>query len=265
VVGDLRDATHYDTECLAALRAVAEAAGVALSNQVRRQERDDARDAAILALAKLAEHRDPETGAHLERVQCFCRLTCEALAGSSPYARHITRSFVETIVRSSPLHDIGKVGIPDHILLKPGKLTPEEFEIMKRHAKIGGDTIRALIEQGRRQSFLQMGMEIAYHHHEKWNGSGYPEGLAGEAIPLSARILALADVYDALTTRRVYKPPMPHAEAVRIITEGNGTHFDPTVVAAFLQQAGEFERLAIALAEPIATLPTVAQGLSATV
>lgn len=251
------EAQGYDSESLAALHAVAKAAGIALLNQVRRQERDDARDATILALAKLAEHRDPETGAHLERVQCYCRLLCEALAAEEKYASVVTRGFIENIVRSSPLHDIGKVGIPDYILLKPGKLTDEEFEIMKTHSRIGGDTIRALVEQGRRQSFLDMGMEIAYYHHEKWDGSGYPFGLTGEAIPLPARILALADVYDALTSRRVYKASVPHARAREIIIEGSGTHFDPDVVAAFKRQAGEFERLSMALAEPESGRPAV--------
>ncbi|GMV97568.1 MAG: response regulator [Phycisphaerae bacterium] len=250
-----RDGRPHDNESLAALRAVAESAAIAILNQVRRQERDDARDATILALAKLAEHRDPETGAHLERVQCYCRLLAEALARNPRYAGIITRGFISNLVRSSPLHDIGKVGIPDDILLKPGRLTPEEFEIMKRHAAIGGDTIRALIEQGRRQMFLEMGMEIAYYHHEKYDGSGYPKGLSGEAIPLPARILAVADVYDALTSKRVYKPAMPHAQAAAIIREGNGKHFDPDLVAAFLEQEAEFERLATALADALAPSP----------
>jgi putative two-component system response regulator len=223
--------------------------------QIRRQERDDARDATILALAKLAEHRDPETGAHLERVQCYCRLVSESMALRPRYAAVITREFIEAIVRSCPLHDVGKVGIPDRILLKPGKLDPGEFEIMKTHARIGGDTIRALVEQGRRQSFLQMGMEIAYNHHERYDGTGYPQGLAGQAIPLPARILALADVYDALTSRRVYKPPMTHSQASAIILAGRGQHFDPDVVAAFVEQAAEFERLARALAEPAPPMP----------
>lgn len=248
----------FDNDALAALRAVSETAAIAVLNQLRRQERDDARDATILALAKLAEHRDPETGAHLERVQCYCRLLAETLATAPAYADVVTRGYIHSMVQSSPLHDIGKVGIPDDILLKPGRLTPDEFEIMKRHTIIGGDTIRALIEQGRRQQFLQMGMDIAYSHHEKFNGTGYPRGLAGEAIPLPARILAVADVYDALTSKRVYKPAMPHAEAAAIIKADSGKHFDPDLVAAFVQQEAEFERLSIALAEPVPTFPVEA-------
>lgn len=256
-VAEPAEAGRYGPDVLAALKAIAEASGTALLTQVRREERDDARDATILALAKLAEHRDPETGAHLERVQCYCRLLSEAMARTPRYAGTITRAFIDTLVCCCPLHDIGKVGIPDHILLKPGKLDADEFEIMKGHARIGGDTIRALVEQGRRQSFLQMGMEIAYHHHEHYDGTGYPDGLAGEAIPLSARILTLADVYDALTTRRVYKPPVSHAETCAIILAGSGQHFDPDVVAAFAEQAGEFARLAAVLAEAAPAVPLV--------
>jgi putative two-component system response regulator len=151
------------------------------------------------------------------------------------------------MVRSSPLHDIGKVGTPDHILLKPGRLTPEEFEVMKRHSVIGGDAIRDLIAQGRTQPFLQMGMEIAYHHHEKYDGSGYPAGLAGQDIPLPARIMALADVYDALTSRRPYKDPMPHERAAAIIREGRGYHFDPDVVDAFDAREAAFQQMALTL------------------
>ena len=156
----------------------------------------------------------------------------------------IKGDFVETIVRSAPLHDIGKVGVPDHILLKPGRLTPEEFEIIKRHSTVGGDTIRSVIEQGPSQGFLEMGMIIAYHHHEKYDGSGYPAGMAGEAIPLPARIMAVADVYDALTSQRVYKKAMPHEEAAEIIRRDSGSHFDPDVVEAFLAREAEFKALA---------------------
>ena len=245
----------FDADQLALLRTLAEASAIALRNQMRLRERNEARDATILALAKLAEHRDPETGAHLERVQEYCRLLSEHLATNPKYATVISKSFIETIVRSSPLHDIGKVGISDHILLKPGRLTPHEFETMKRHSILGGDTIRNLIQQGRTQDFLQMGMEIAYHHHEKYNGKGYPFGLAGEAIPLSARIVAVADVYDALTSKRVYKEAMPHEQAAAIIREDAGSHFDPDVVAAFCAQEEHFRQLARDLADVLDELP----------
>jgi response regulator RpfG family c-di-GMP phosphodiesterase len=186
-------------------------------------------------LAKLSEYRDPETGAHLLRLKKYASLICQHLGESDKYKSIVTADFTQDLVRSSPLHDIGKVGIPDAILKKPGKLTAEEFEIMKTHAQIGGDTLRTVFEQYPSQGFIKCGMEIAYCHHEKWDGSGYPKGLQGDAIPLSARILALVDVYDALTCRRVYKAPFSPEEAKKIILQGNGNHFDPDVVAAFLQ------------------------------
>ncbi|HOW71372.1 MAG TPA: response regulator [Phycisphaerae bacterium] len=248
-VSEPLDGRPYSTEALAQLRAIGEVVAIALCNQIRLRERNEARDATILALARLAENRDPETGTHLERVQTYCQLLSQVLVRRPEYARVITRSFIETIVRSSPLHDIGKVGIPDEILLKPGRLSPTEFEIMKRHAQIGGDTIRSIINQGRTQDFLQMGMEIAYYHHEKFNGKGYPFGLAGEQIPLSARIVAVADVYDALTSKRVYKPAMPHGEAVAILREEAGSHFAPEVVDAFFSREQEFAQLAVSLAD----------------
>jgi len=239
----------YKVEDLANLRAICEAAAIALRNQIRLQERNEARDATVLAMAKLAEQRDPETGAHLERVQRYCRLLAEALSQEPKYRTVINRSFIENIFRSSPLHDIGKVGIPDHILLKPGRLEPEEFEIMKQHARIGGDTIRSVMEQGYTQDFLEVGMMIAYHHHEKFDGSGYPDGLSGEAIPLCARVMAMADVYDALTSKRVYKEAMPHDKAAGILYKETGTHFDPDVVEAFRQREADFQHLAVQLGD----------------
>ena len=194
----------------------------------------------------------PETGKHLERVQDYCRLLAESLAELPKYRDAITPGFIETLVRSSPLHDIGKVGVPDHILLKPGALSPEEFVIMKRHSNIGGDTIKALFKEGHQQDFLEMAMEIAYHHHEKFDGSGYPDGLRSTDIPLAARILALADVYDALTTVRVYKKAKSHREAYEIILKGGGSHFDPDVVDAFCLREQEFEKLASELADTVA-------------
>jgi response regulator RpfG family c-di-GMP phosphodiesterase len=242
------DSEPYGDEDLANVRAICENASIALCNQIRLAERNEARDAIILAMAKLAEQRDPETGLHLERVRAYCRLLGTALA-RKPGFGEITRAFIESLYRSSPLHDIGKVGIPDNVLLKPGKLTPEEFEIMKRHTMIGGDTIFALIDKGSSQDFLQLAMEIAYHHHEKFNGSGYPFGLAGRDIPLSARIMAVADVYDALTSRRVYKAAFPHEKAVSIIQKDAGTHFDPDIVATFMEIHDQFATLASELAD----------------
>jgi putative two-component system response regulator len=192
-------------------------------------------DVTILAMASLAETRDNETGNHIRRTQHYVRVLALELRKLPRFAASLDDAAVELLFKSAPLHDIGKVGIPDAILLKPGKLTPEEFEVMKTHTTLGRDAIVAaetLLDEP--VSFLEYARKIAYSHQEKWDGSGYPEGLAGERIPLSARLMAVADVYDALISRRVYKPPFPHDKAVEIIREGRGKHFDPDVVDAFL-------------------------------
>lgn len=191
-------------------------------------------EVAIFSLAKLSESRDTETGAHLERMRSYARETVTELAGSPAHADVVTEDFVVGLYLSSPLHDIGKVGIPDYILLKPGKLTPEEFDIMKVHSLIGGDTLKAADEEAGGNSFLAMGRDIAYWHHERWDGKGYPHGLAGTDIPLSARIVSVSDVYDALTSKRPYKEPFSHEQSKAIIVEGRGSQFDPDVVDAFL-------------------------------
>lgn len=200
------------------------------------------RDLTIFALAKLAESRDPETGAHLERMRCYARILADQLRTQGPYTHLVDEQFVDDIYRSSPLHDIGKVGIPDAILLKPGRLTAEEFEVMKRHAVIGAETLEEAARQsGSCGKFLKMAIEIARHHHERFDGSGYPDGLAGQQIPLSARIVALADVYDALTSRRVYKDAFASDTTTSIIEAGAGTHFDPAVVEAFRARLDDFQ------------------------
>jgi response regulator RpfG family c-di-GMP phosphodiesterase len=165
------------------------------------------------------------------------------MAKNPKYASHITPAYIDDIYQSSILHDIGKVGVPDAVLLKPGKLTDEEFEVIKRHTSLGGDAIKAIESQIEGQSFLALGKEIAYNHHEKWDGSGYPEGLAGERIPLSARIIALADVYDALTTRRNYKEAYSHKRSRQIIIDLKETHFDPELVDVFITLEDEFNRI----------------------
>lgn len=254
-------ASSFDSASLTTLQVIVGPATTALENQKRRDERDSARDAIIVALAKLAEHRDPETGVHLERVQIYCRILAERLSCRGPYLELIDQDFIETIVRSSPLHDIGKVGIPDRILLKPGRLTPDEYKIMKKHAMLGGDIIRELINQGQDPGFLRMGMDIAYHHHERYDGKGYPFGLSGEDIPLAARIMSVADVYDALTAKRIYKDPMPHSKARTILVEGHGTQFDPHVLDAFLACEDQFEDVARALADDgVSALLLMSQG-----
>jgi putative two-component system response regulator len=190
--------------------------------------------ATILALAKLAESRDDDTGKHLERVQVLCRILAEDLALLPEYHETIDRNFIDNIYHASPLHDIGKVGIPDHVLLKPGKLDPDEFDLMKRHTIIGAQTLEAVHEKYQGNIFIDMGIAIARSHHERWDGKGYPDGLAGDNIPLCARIMAVADVYDALRSNRCYKQAMPHEKAVTIIREGRGVHFAPDVVDVFL-------------------------------
>jgi PAS domain S-box-containing protein len=203
----------------------------------------NARSATILGLAKLAEYRDEGTGTHLERIREYAKMIAEELAMNPQYGRHITPQYIDDIYQSSILHDIGKVGIPDAILLKPGKLTDQEFDVIKRHTELGGDAIKAIESQIEGRSFLYLGKEIAYHHHEKWDGSGYPGGLRGEDIPLSARIVALADVYDALTTKRFYKPAFTHEKSKEIIIKLKASHFDPRVVDVFLHLEDEFNQI----------------------
>lgn len=203
----------------------------------------EARVATILGLAKLAEYRDEATGAHLERIREYARIITQELSTKREYQGYITPEYIEDIFNSAILHDIGKVGVPDAILLKPGKLTKDEFEVIKTHATLGGDALRDVEAKIEGQSFLTLGKEIAYYHHEKWDGTGYPKGMRGEAIPLSARIVALADVYDALTSKRTYKDAFPHQQAMEIIVKDRGTHFAPDVVDAFVTHAEDFRRI----------------------
>ncbi len=209
---------------------------VELSLRVRNAERIvsiDTRDDAIVAMAKLAESRDSSTGRHVERVRLYSRELAQAMWEMGFYFGQINGTFVELIYRTAALHDLGKVAIPDSILLKPGKLTDIEFNSMKRHTLIGAETLASVVTESNRCKFLQMGREIALSHHERWDGKGYPSNLSGERIPLSARIVSVADVYDALTSARSYKQAYPHDEALRMIIEASGTQFDPLVVEAF--------------------------------
>ncbi|MFH1419823.1 MAG: response regulator [Planctomycetota bacterium] len=214
-----------------------------------RQARDQASDSIMLALAKLAEHRDNDTGLHLDRVTRYCSMLAEDLRKLDKYRDQIDDAFMYNLIRAVPLHDIGKVAIPDHILLHPGKLTAEQMTIMRTHAEIGAGTIESLIERSPGVGFLRMAADIARYHHEWFDGSGYPLRLQGNTIPLSARICALADVYDALTTKRVYKEAISHDKAVAIILEGSGTQFDPMVAEAFSQREKEIAELASTMAD----------------
>jgi putative two-component system response regulator len=214
--------------------------------QERTAEIAATRDVTVFALAKLAESRDPETGEHLDRMSNYSRILAEQLSREGPYTALLTPQKVDEIYSSSALHDIGKVGIPDAVLLKPGRLTQSEFEIMKRHCEIGAQALERAVQHGHGGDFLKTAVDIARYHHERFDGSGYPHGLSGRAIPLSARIVALADVYDALTSARVYKAACDPEAARRIIEEEEGRHFDPAVVAAFRVRYGDFLKLAAA-------------------
>jgi putative two-component system response regulator len=211
----------------------------------RMAENDLTQRVGIRALAHLAETRDPETGNHILRTQAYVNRLALALRHHPRFSARLTERYIDLLTRSAPLHDIGKVGIPDHILLKPGKLSPAEWEIMKTHAKIGSDAIeRAERDIEMPLDFLSAAKEIARWHHEKWDGGGYPDGLAGEAIPVAARLMALADVFDALICARVYKPAFPYEKARDIIAEGRGSHFDPAVCDAFLGAFADFVAIA---------------------
>lgn len=223
-----------------------------LEAEVQRRTREVAaiQDVTILAMASLAETRDNETGNHLRRTQYYIQALAKQLQNHPRFARFLTDETIDLLFKSAPLHDIGKVGIPDRILLKPGNFTPEEFEIMKTHAAMGRDAILAA-EQflGTPNSFLRFAREIAYSHQERWDGEGYPEGLSGDDIPISARLMAVADVYDALISKRVYKNAMLHEQAVALILAERSTHFDPDVVDAFIAVAGEFQAIATRFAD----------------
>jgi len=200
----------------------------------------ETREVAIFAMAKLAESRDPETGAHLERVRSYCRVLAQHLAGLERFHDEITPEYARLIYLTSPLHDIGKVGIPDNVLLKPGRLSDREFDIMKTHTTIGAATLEAALKQFPGVKFLEMGRDIALTHHERYDGTGYPRGLKGDAIPICGRITALADVYDALTSRRVYKAAITHDVARSMILAESGKHFDPAIVEAFTLNEDRF-------------------------
>lgn len=218
-----------------------------LENEVERRTREVVaiQDVTIMAMTSLAETRDTDTGNHILRTQNYVRALANRLQEHPRFAHFLCPKTIELLTKSAPLHDIGKVGIPDRILLKPDRLTAEEFEIMKTHTALGRDAIsQAEHALGMDVPFLKLAKEIAMSHQERWDGSGYPEGLSGDDIPISARLMAVADVYDALISRRVYKDPLPHLEAVEIIRDNGGRHFDPDIVAAFLEIHQVFSEIA---------------------
>ena len=208
-----------------------------------KEEISQAQLATIVAMSKIAESRDDDTGKHIERVQAYCRTLAVKLHTMPEYERIIDDEYIENLSQASPLHDIGKVGIPDAVLCKPGKLTDEEFETMETHTVLGAETLQAVKAQYPNNAFVNMGIEIARSHHEKWNGMGYPDGLSGEEIPLCARIMTVADVYDALRSDRCYKKAFSHEKSRDIIQNDSGTHFDASLANAFLDIEREFDAI----------------------
>ena len=232
----LRDQNHY------------------LESEVERRVQEVAalQDVTIHAMASLAETRDSETGNHIRRTSHYLKALAEQLRHLPRFRDFLTDKTIELLFKTAPLHDIGKVGIPDHILLKPGRFEPHEMDIMKTHTTLGRDAILAAErELGIEVDFLKYAKEIAYSHHEKWDGTGYPQGLAGEQIPISARLMALADVYDALISCRIYKDGMRHEDAVSIIAQGRGTHFDADIVDAFLRIQDQFQAISSRYADGV--------------
>ena len=228
-----------------------------LEQEVARRTREVVaiQDATIFALASLAETRDSDTGNHIRRTQHYVKALADKIKSHPRFDAGLDDACIAMLFKSAPLHDIGKVGIPDHILLKPGRLEPHEFTIMKGHAALG----RAVIERAERTlgmdvKFLSCAKEITQSHHEKWDGSGYPDGIIGKDIPLSARLMAVADVYDALISRRVYKDAVPHDKAVETITAGKGSHFDPDIIDAFFAIRDEFRSIAARYTDPDANI-----------
>ena len=232
----LRDQNHY------------------LESEVERRVQEVAalQDVTIHAMASLAETRDSETGNHIRRTSHYLKALAEQVRHLPRFRDFLTDKTIELLFKTAPLHDIGKVGIPDHILLKPGRFEPHEMAIMKTHTTLGRDAILAAErELGIEVDFLKYAKEIAYSHHEKWDGTGYPQGLAGEQIPISARLMALADVYDALISCRIYKDGMRHEDAVQIIAQGRGTHFDADIVDAFVRIQDQFQAISSRYADGV--------------
>ena len=238
----VRVKTHL---CLRELQAELSSHNAQLEQRVAEQVKaiSASQMATIFALAKLAEARDDDTGKHVERVRTFGKMLAEQMREMGLHAAHLTTAFIENLYRTAALHDVGKVGIPDAILLKPGKLTAEELVEMKKHCAIGAGTLATVLKRHPDNQFLRMGVDVARSHHEKWDGSGYPDNLMGAAIPLAARIVALADFYDALTSNRCYRPALSHADTFRMIQESSGTHFDPDVVTAFNTLNSQFRHI----------------------
>jgi response regulator RpfG family c-di-GMP phosphodiesterase len=242
-VTEKHDGEPFSAEEIECIRSIADSAAIALHNQRSRARLERSVQVLLKTVGRLGEYRDEETAVHLERVQDYVRVLARELARTEKYRDVITEKFIDELYHAAPLHDIGKVGVPDDILTKHGPLTEREFQIMRTHTIIGRQTLELALAETGPVSLLQMCIDIAYGHHEKFDGAGYPRGVSGEAIPLSARIIALADAYDAITSKRRYKDAIAHDDAVDIILRESGKHFDPDVVAAFERRIVDFERI----------------------
>ncbi len=254
-VTDKSDGSPFTTEETECLRSIADSAAIALHNEERRSSLTKSIRALLLTVGRLSEYRDEETGLHLERVAEYAKILSQRLCGKPAYRGVVDDSFVENLFQAAPLHDVGKVGISDEILNKPGKLTDEEFQIMKTHTTIGEHTLASALEETGPNALLQMCVDIAYCHHERYDGKGYPRGIAGDDIPLAARIISIVDAYDAITSARCYKQGLSHDKAVEIIRKDSGSHFDPHLVEAFLEVTDKFDEIrrskADSISEPV--------------
>jgi len=242
-VTEKTDNTAFSEDEIECIRSVADAAAVALANVTRRVRLEQSVRVLLQTVGRLAEYRDEETTQHLERVTRMARVLAWELHRDGPYATLVTEDFIDSLVQAAPMHDIGKVGIPDEILTKPGKLTDEEFQIMKTHTDIGRRVLSQALDPAHPVPLLRMCIDIAYCHHERYDGTGYPRRMAGDRIPLAARIIALVDAYDAITSQRRYSPAKSHEQAVEIIRGEAGKHFDPVLVAAFLCAHEQFDAI----------------------
>ena len=256
-VTEREDAVPFSEEQIECIRSIADASAIALDNVTRRARLQQSVRVLLQTVGHLAEYRDEETTSHLERVTKLSRVMADQLAAEGPYASEINEEFIELLVQAAPMHDIGKVGIPDDILTKPGALTDEEYQIMKTHTDIGRRVLSRAFDPACPVPMLQMCIDIAHCHHERFDGKGYPRRLSGDAIPLSARIIAIVDAYDAITSRRRYKKSATHEKAVEIIRSESGDHFDPVLVDAFIACHEQFDEIRERHDEPVGATDTV--------
>jgi HD-GYP domain-containing protein (c-di-GMP phosphodiesterase class II) len=242
-VTERADGAPFCEEEVEFIRSIADASAIALDNVLRRERLQQSVRVLLQTVGHLAEYRDEETTRHLERVSMMAGILAREAQREGPYAAGISDDYIDALVQAAPMHDIGKVGVPDEILAKPGKLTDEEFEIMKTHTEIGRRVLSRAVGPAYPVPQLQICIDIAYCHHERYDGKGYPRGISGEEIPLAGRIIALVDAYDAITSERRYSPAKPHEAAVQIIRSGSGGHFDPVLVDAFLRCHERFDQV----------------------